>query len=231
MASPACRKNPSGFLPEGDSHPHLFFCLKSYNMFSSSGENMTHNQTLYNMLDENEEILWSGKPNLKCFILESIFNPLLPFAVIWALFDGFFISMLFHKGGPATQTPFLPIVFIGFFALHLMPVWLYLGGVIFSFLKHKHTEFVVTNKGVYVSGGIFTLTYEHKSFAELSQVTINRGVIDQLLGVGDVFFPTQQDDTSFSNRRNYRPSGITICDIPDYQEVYNLVKEELKQQH
>ena len=200
-------------------------------MFSSSGENMTHNQTLYNMLDENEEILWSGKPNLKCFILESIFNPLLPFAVIWALFDGFFISMLFHKGGPATQTPFLPIFFIGFFALHLMPVWIYLGGVLFSVLRHKHTEFIVTNKGVYVSGGIFAITYEHKSFDELSEVTIHRGVIDQLLGVGDVFFPTQQDDTSFSNHRNYRPSGITICDIPDYQEVYNLVKEELKQQH
>ncbi len=192
---------------------------------------MTHNQTLYNMLDENEEILWSGKPNLKCFILESIFNPLLPFAIVWALFDAFFIGALFHKGGPTTQTPVLPIFFIGFFALHLMPVWIYLGGVLFSVLRHKHTEFIVTNKGVYVSGGIFAITYEHKSFDELSEVTIHRGVIDQLLGVGDVFFPTQQDDTSFSNRRNYRPSGITICDIPDYQEVYNLVKEELKQQH
>jgi len=28
-ASPACRKNPSGFLPEGDSHPHLFFLPKN----------------------------------------------------------------------------------------------------------------------------------------------------------------------------------------------------------
>lgn len=192
---------------------------------------MSNNAVLYNMLDENEEILWSGKPNLKCFILESIFNPLLPFAVIWALFDGFFISMLFNKGGPATQTPFLPIVFIGFFALHLMPVWIYLGGVFFSILRHKHTEFIITNKGVYASGGIFTLTYEHKVFTEFSQVTINRGMIDRLLGVGDVFFSTQQEDSFLPRHRNSKPSGITICDVPDYQEVYNLVKEELKQQH
>lgn len=191
---------------------------------------MAHNEVLYNMLDENEEILWSGKPNLKCFFLESIFNPLLPFAVIWALFDGFFISMLFHKGTQTTQTPFLPIVFIGFFALHLMPVWIYLGGVLFSVLKHKHTEFIVTDKGIYVSGGIFTITYEHKTFAELSQVTIHRGMIDQLLGVGDVFFPARPgEDYTSSHRRNYTPAGITICDIPDYQEVYNLVKESLKQ--
>ncbi len=192
---------------------------------------MAHNEVLYNMLDENEEILWAGKPNLKCFILESIFNPLLPFAIVWALFDGFFISMLFHKGTQATQTPVLPIVFIGFFALHLMPVWIYLGGVLFSILRHKHTEFIVTNKGVYASGGIFTCTYEHKSFAELSQVTINRGMIDQLLGVGDVCFATQQNDTDVPTRRRGTSLGIAICDIPNYQEVYALIREQLKQQH
>lgn len=193
---------------------------------------MANNEILYNMLDENEEILWSGKPNLKCFFLESIFNPLLPFAIVWALFDAFFIGALFHKGGPTTQTPVLPIFFIGFFALHLMPVWIYLGGVLFSVLRHKHTQFIVTNKGVYVSGGIFAITYEHKSFDELSEVTIHRGMIDQFLGVGDVFFPSRPGESyELSHRKKYTPSGITICDIPDYQEVYNLVKEELKQQH
>ena len=192
---------------------------------------MSHNQTLYNMLDDNEEILWSGKPNLKCFILESIFNPLLPFAIIWALFDAFFIGALFHKGAPATQTPFLPIVFVGFFALHLMPVWIYLGGVLFSFLKYKHTEFLVTEKGVYVSGGFFSRTYQHKSFAELAPASIHQGMIDQFLGVGDVFFPTHQNDTPFPNRKNSRPSGITICDIPDYQEVYTLIKDLQQKAH
>lgn len=32
-------------------------------------------------IDEN--ILYEGKPNKKCYIFESIFNPLLPFALVW----------------------------------------------------------------------------------------------------------------------------------------------------
>ena len=36
-------------------------------------------EDLKGMIGENEKILWEGKPSKKCFILESIFNPLLPF--------------------------------------------------------------------------------------------------------------------------------------------------------
>ena len=35
----------------------------------------------------NEKIFYEGKPNKKCYIFESIFNPLLPFALIWAIID------------------------------------------------------------------------------------------------------------------------------------------------
>ena len=36
------------------------------------------------LIGENEQIYFEGKPNKKCYILEGIFNPLLPFALIWA---------------------------------------------------------------------------------------------------------------------------------------------------
>ena len=184
---------------------------------------MAYSETLYNMLDENEEILWSGKPNLKCLFLESIFNPLLPFALVWALFDAFFIFALFHE----KNISLMAIPLIGFFALHLMPVWIYLGGIIFSFLKHKHTAFLITNKGVYTSGGIFSVTYQHKSFDEITQATIQRGLIDKLIGVGDVLFPSLHDSYIPQNKNRFQ--GLIIYDIADFQEVYCLVKEHLKQ--
>ena len=46
-----------------------------------------------NIVGKNEMVLWNGKPNLKCFILESIFNPLLPFVIVWVLFDSMFIGL------------------------------------------------------------------------------------------------------------------------------------------
>lgn len=182
--------------------------------------------TLNYMIGENEKIIWRGKPDFICFILESIFNPLLPFALVWGLFDSMFIFLFFAGAKGMTQTAgeltFIPL--IAFFALHLMPVWIYLFGVIFSTLKYKHTEFIITDKGVYCSGGIFAQTFEHKPFAELSHVNLHRGIIDQFVGVGDVVLTSNQDGyNTREGHSTYR--GITICDIRDFEQVYKFVKK------
>ena len=86
------------------------------------------------MIGKNETILWRGKPDKKCFLLESIFNPLLPFALIWALVDfGIILGFRFGFGGVSEIAFFL----VPFFLLHLMPVWLYLGGIALSVKKYK----------------------------------------------------------------------------------------------
>ena len=35
------------------------------------------------MVGKDEKVLWAGRPDKLCFILEGIFNPMLPFALIW----------------------------------------------------------------------------------------------------------------------------------------------------
>ena len=186
---------------------------------------MFDNSILYSMIGKDEKILWKGKPNLRCFILESIFNPFLPFAIVWALFDSMFIGLIFLGHSTSKGIPdFTIIPLLGFFAIHLMPVWIYLFGVVFSFLRYKHTEFIVTDKGVYASGGVFAQTFEHKPFAELSHVNLHRGIIDQMIGVGDVVLTSNQDGYNTREAHSlYR--GITICDIASYQYVYQLVKK------
>ena len=37
---------------------------------------------LKQLVGNNEKIMYEGRPNKKCFLFESIFNPLLPFALI-----------------------------------------------------------------------------------------------------------------------------------------------------
>ena len=139
------------------------------------------------MVGSNEKIIWQGKPNKRCFVLEGIFNPLLPFALVWFLFDASFIIAMITGTAAAHSTSGLPFIpFIAFFALHLMPVWIYLGGVLFVFRRYRHTEYIVTDKGVYVSGGLFSYTCNMKPFTELARVNIHRGIIDQMIGVGDV---------------------------------------------
>ena len=45
------------------------------------------------IIGPNEKIFYEGKPNKQCYIFESIFNPLLPFALIWAIIDFSILGM------------------------------------------------------------------------------------------------------------------------------------------
>ena len=183
------------------------------------------------MVGSNEKILWKGKPNKRCFILEGIFNPMLPFALAWFLFDSLFIATFI--GGAATSGA--PAVFsifpLIFFLIHSMPVWIYLGGVIFVFRRYQHTEYIVTDTGVYISGGLFSYTCNMKPFTELARVNIHRGIIDQIIGVGDVVLTSNNIADYYNSgvRVNGRPVGtgfgITISDIKDYRKVFELIKK------
>lgn len=194
-----------------------------------------NNSVLYSMVGKDENILWSGKPNLKCFILETIFNPLLPFAALWALLDFLIIgAMLSHKPNAGAGTMGV-VALCGFFALHLMPVWVYLGGIFLSFRRHRHTEFVLTDKYIYTSGGVFSQTFATLPIKEIQTTTIHRGMIDQWLGVGDIILSKKQDTSvlpfplpvrskSFS-KTSTQQRNVEITDIPDFQRVYEIIKD------
>ena len=171
------------------------------------------------MVGKNETILWRGKPHKKCFLLESIFNPLFPFALIWALVD-FGVLVGLSLGGIINEVPFFVVPF---FLIHLMPVWLYLGGIFLSVKKYKNTEYIITDKGIYVSGGTFSYTYEMKPFTDLSHINIHRGIFDQWLGVGDVVSVCSH--TGYNSHDTHSSHGLTICDIADYREVFSMVKQ------
>lgn len=176
------------------------------------------------MVGQNENVLWRGKPNKKCFLLESIFNPLLPFALIWAIVDiGILLVFTFadrQAGSPRILSFVLP-----FLVLHLMPVWIYLGGVFLSVRKYKNTEYIITDKGIYVSGGTFSYNYEMKPFTDLSHINIHRGIFDQWLKVGDVVTVCNHTGYTSGNSHTHASHGLTICDIADYKEVFALVKQ------
>lgn len=170
---------------------------------------------LKKLVNENEKILYEGKPNKKCFIFESIFNPLMPFALLWGIIDFSILGGALFFSGDSNIGFFI----IPFMLLHLMPVWIYLGGVLFTIRKYRNTYYIVTDTGIYVSGGVFSKTYNHKPFAELSHVDLHRGVFDQMFNVGDIITTSSQ----FSN--NNTNASISICSISNYIDVYNLVKK------
>jgi len=175
----------------------------------------------------DERIMWEGRPNKKCFIFESIFNPLLPFAIVWGLFDLFFFKSFFaventvKSAGASDMGLFGGSFILVFLLFHLMPVWIYLGGVLMCSRRYKNTAYIVTDKAVYLSSGIISRTINRKPFAELSHVNLHRGFFDQKFGVGDIVLSST---TAVSANGAVMP-GITIASISEYNKVYDLVKK------
>ena len=167
-------------------------------------------EELKSMVGDEETILYEGKPDRKCFLFESIFNPLLPVAIIWAVIDVGFLGLASGQFN-AVLTPFM--------LFHMMPVWIYLSGVIFSFRKYKNTYYIITDHAIYISSGIFTMNLETKTFAEMSRVNLHRGIFDQMFHVGDVHITTNQ-----LTRKNM-PAILQISSISNYAEVFQLVKK------
>ena len=170
---------------------------------------------LKKLIGPDESIYYEGKPNKKCYIFESIFNPLLPFALLWALIDFAVLGGIFMSGEMGNALLFI----IPFMLIHLMPVWIYLGGVFFTVKKYKNTAYIVTDRAIYVSDGIFAQTFNTKPFAELSRIDLHRGVFDQMFNVGDIIA------TSNQYSENGRIATIKISSISNYLEVYNMVKK------
>lgn len=179
----------------------------------------SYDSDLKAMVGNDENILWRGRPDKKCFILESIFNSMLPFALIWGIID---LSIIGFSFGSDSN---IRLFILAFMAIHMMPVWIYFGGVIMSFRKYRNTAYIVTDKGVYISSGCFTKRFEMKPFTDLSHINIHRGIFDQFLGVGDVVTICGHSSYSSENSHSHSHGGMTICDIRDYQEVFKLVKQ------
>lgn len=167
------------------------------------------------IVGSEEKILYEGKPNKKCYIFESIFNPLLPVALIWGIVDFGMLGGAFFLEG-LSGISFFIIIFVLF---HLMPVWIYLGGILFTVRRYKNTAYIVTDRAIYVSGGVFIKTINTKPFAELSHINLHRGIFDQMFKVGDII--------ATSNQLN--PDGhnivISLASISNYLEIYNMVKK------
>lgn len=179
---------------------------------------------LKKMVGEKEKIIYEGKPNKKCFIFEGIFNPFFPIALIWGCLDFFFIRASISMDNPNVSFCGVGAFFIVFFVLHLMPVWLYLGGCLMIFKRYKNAYYVVTDKAVYVSSGALVKRYNSCPFTEISYVDLHRGIFDQIFGVGDIIATTNRVVRNSNSKGRPYYVKISINSILYYTEVYKIVK-------
>ncbi len=172
----------------------------------------------------DETVLWEGRPKKSVTILEAFFNPMLFVAIIWGTIDFAIIGGVALSG--ALQQKSIALFILAFMLLHLMPVWIYLFGILSVFLRWKNTRFMVTDRGLYVSGGFFSFDYEMKPWTDISHVSIHQGIFDRMFGVGDVVSTCAHMNTQVSTGNGHSHGhDLKIYNIPDFLKVFQMVND------
>ena len=184
--------------------------MSKYDNFNDINQN-----TIENLLVQGESIIWQGKPKKSAFIINKI-TKMMPIAIFWLLFDLFFIFM--SSSAFAEMGLFLII----FFAFHLLPVWIWLSNVLTASKKWKNTEYAVTDKRIIAKTGFIGMDYISVYYKDIKNVRLSVGIIDKMLGVGDIYFDTYS--TNFGTN-NASGTGTAFLDIEDAYQIYPKVQK------
>ena len=173
---------------------------------------INYEETLTSPLIEGEKVLWSAKPKKSAFIINKILE-MMPFALIWLLFDSMFIIPIANSGEIKQMLFFI----IPFFAIHLMPVWIWLGNCLTANKKWENTKYYVTDRRIIIQTGIIGANYETIYYKEIKNVNLRIGVIDKILGVGDIYIDTGLVRSTKNGTQSVKSA---ILDIENPYEIY-----------
>lgn len=154
---------------------------ENYFKIEPSGRDL---KTIEDVIGSDEQILWSGKPKKRAFLINA-FTKMLPIALIWLLFDGAFIGLMIGTMDeiPASVKIFMTV----FFLFHLMPVWIWLSNVLTANRQHENLEYAFTNKRIIIKSGIIGIDFKNIYYSEIDSVNLRVGLVDRIEKVGDIY--------------------------------------------
>ena len=141
---------------------------------------------------------------------------MLPFAIIWCLIDTFLIKNVLSGEDPQ-------FFLIPFFLFHMMPVWIYLFGVVTSFLRYRHTFYAVTDRAIYISGGALSVNVERKPLEKLFNMRITTGIIDRVAGVSSIYINDGVSSSDSGPSKGSIPSAILFVENAD--ELFKKISQ------
>ena len=154
-------------------------------------------------IKQDEELLLKCAPQKASFVLSKSVA-LMPIALIWLCFDGFAISMITRTN----MSTGLRIGMLFFFAVHLLPVWMWVYSIVKAIRTHKHIEYALTNERIIVRDRLRLTSYYYK---DLSSVYVSVGLVDKMFKVGDIKISQRNFTSSHSN--------LTLLDIANPHAV------------
>ena len=173
-------------------------------------DNPAAENSIKDLLMSGELLIWSGKPKKDAFVLNKCFT-MMPFALLWLCFDGFFIYTAASTGGIRKMLFFI----VPFFAFHLLPVWIWLGNVVSANRRWRSTEYAVTDKRIIIRGGVIGYNFQNIYYTDIDSVDLHVGAIDRMLSVGDIMIRSRGTSVGMQN----------ILDIENPYEIFKRIQK------
>ncbi len=146
----------------------------------------TNQNNIDNLILEDEQLLWRGKPKKKAYVINSILK-MMPIALLWLAIDGSFLGCLIGFGVFSSLPVGLAIFLCVFFLFHLLPVWLWIKNILTANKEYKHLEYAFTNSRIIIRSGIIGININNIYYSDIENINLRVGVIDKLLKVGDIY--------------------------------------------
>ncbi|HOP65450.1 MAG TPA: PH domain-containing protein [Bacilli bacterium] len=170
------------------------------------------------ILTKDEKIFWSGKPCKKAYILYK-FLKLLPIAILWGAIDFGFIFVLVKSNMESLW------FIIPFFALHLAPVWMWLGSIVTANRRWKNAQYAVTNKRIIIQTGFIGMEYKTIYYKEIKNVYLKIGIIEKLFGVGSIYFDTTGMGDYVAKVESSQVSPRVFQCVENVYELYSNIQK------
>ena len=162
------------------------------------------------LLTSGEKVLWRGKPKKSSYVLGRSLS-LMPVAIIWGLIDFSILGSIFAQG----DLPGLVfLILIGFFALHLMPVWIWLGSVLKAAREMNSIQYMITNKRIIEIRGRHSKYFNAEiKLNEVQNIELKTSIIDRILRVGDIYISAEKSKT------------VILFDIPNSEFIRERIDQ------
>lgn len=176
------------------------------------------------LVKENEKLLAEAKPDKFVYcILPSL--KMLPIAIIWLIFDGFFILQIL----PMFRTS-MAFFLVPFFAIHLFPVY----GVFTSYAKRRiewnNLQYGITTQRVIRVGGALGVEVQAIDHHEIDAVNIKMSWLEKLRHVGTLEIVSDNTRIDFVGIENpvkiYKMLTKTSFDVKTDIEYPNALRPD-----
>jgi hypothetical protein len=194
------------------------------------------------ILDKNEKILWSSKPDFWPFVLSSF--PAIIFGLFWlgmiipfslVFFSGFgFMGDLPENanytvnGEPVSRDEFasftspmmffLPLFFLPFYLIGLAmissPLW--------QILAYRKAAYMVTDKRILISKGIIGTDFKLLDYDQIQNIEVNVGITDKFFSTGSISIFTGE---VVRTKNSYRNQKDWLVGLNNPYEVFKMIKK------